>query len=188
MATAMPKFLEKLEYDEPIDPNNTGFMYFSGGVKLFEMFAQHPDMIEMFQANMEAFADMRLDWTQIYDTRELFEGFEVDEKGSNVLFVDIGGGKGIDINRLLKRHPDVPTGRIFLQDLPQVIAAAKATVSEKVVCQPHDFFKEQPVIGEYSPRAIHLKIYSKGPSNNFALITQELVHIFSIRSFMIGMT
>lgn len=170
MAPAMPKFLEKLEYNEPTDPNSTGFMDFSGGVKLFEMFALHPDMVEIFQANMEAYASMRLDWTQIYDTRQLFNGFEVEERNS-FLFVDIGGGKGIDINRLLKRHPDVPSGRIILQDLPQVVAVAKATVSEKVVCQPHDFFKEQPIIGEYRRGVVPGEICLKSSSVNIALLS-----------------
>lgn len=144
----MPGFFEKLNYETPTDPNNTGFMEVSGGMKMFEMFALHPEAVEMFQANMKAYADMRLDWTQIYNTKELFKGFHFDQEGRNTLFVDVGGGPGTDTNRLLKRHPDIPTGRIILQDLPAVVAAAEATVSDKVVCQPYDFFKEQPVIGK----------------------------------------
>lgn len=151
MTSAMPNFLRKLEYETPNDPNKTGFMEMSGGKKLWEMFAQHPGLVETFQANMEAITDMRFDWTQIYDTRELLRGFDFDEEGNNTLLVDVGGGKGTDVNRLLKKHPEIAAGRIILQELAGVVDAAKAagTVSDKVVCQTHDFFEEQPVVGEY---------------------------------------
>lgn len=152
MTSAMPNFLRKLEYETPSDPNKTGFMEMSGGKKLWEMFAQHPGLVETFQANMEALTDMRFDWTQIYDTRELLRGFDFDKERKNTLFVDVGGGKGTDINRLLKKHPDIPAGCIILQEQPGVVAAVKAvgTVSDKVVCQSYDFFEEQPVMGECS--------------------------------------
>lgn len=148
MALVVPKFLQKLQYETPLDPNLTGYMELTGGVKLFEMFARDPQAVEQFAGTMAAFADIKLDWTQIYDTEQLLKGFDFDEEGINILFVDIGGGTGIDINRLLNRHPHINFGRIILQDLPQVVADAKTTVSEKAICQEYDFFKEQPVIGE----------------------------------------
>lgn len=157
MASFNPTFLRKMNYETPTDPNNTGFMAFTGGKKLFEMCALYPWMVEMFQAHMEAYADMRLDWTQIYDTEQLLVGFDFDKEAKNILFVDIGGGKGIDVNRLLKKHPDIPMRRIVLQELPEVMAIASATASEKVICQPYDFFKEQPITGECQ-RQCHLNL------------------------------
>lgn len=186
MTSAMPKFLRKLEYETPSDPNKTGFMEMSGGKKLWEMFAQHPGLVETFQANMEALTDMRFDWTQIYDTRELIRGFDFDKEGKNTLFVDVGGGNGTDINRLLKKHPDIPVGRMILQELPGVVAAAKAagTVSDKVVCQAYDFFEEQPVVGECN----HPWIVGKYAEVNMELLSQGLVRTLSTGFFTTGTT
>jgi hypothetical protein len=60
--------------------------------------------------------------------------------------VDVGGNTGIDISRVLEKHPELPKGSLVLQDLPEVIV--NAHVDEKVTTMAHDFFLPQPVKGE----------------------------------------
>jgi hypothetical protein len=60
--------------------------------------------------------------------------------------VDVGGNTGIDISRVLEKHPDLPKGSLVLQDLLEVIVNAQ--VDEKVTAMAHDFFLPQPAKGE----------------------------------------
>ncbi|OKO99642.1 Demethylsterigmatocystin 6-O-methyltransferase [Penicillium subrubescens] len=59
--------------------------------------------------------------------------------------VDVGGNTGIDISRVLEKHPDLPKGSLVLHDLLDVIVNAQ--VDEKVTAMAHDFFLPQPVKG-----------------------------------------
>ena len=67
-----------------------------------------------------------------------------------VFLVDIGGGKGHDLQELYQKHPKLP-GKLILQDIKGVIEEAKASgLDEKIVPMEHDFFKKQPIIGTYT--------------------------------------
>jgi hypothetical protein len=59
--------------------------------------------------------------------------------------VDVGGNTGIDISRVLEKHPNLPVRSLVLQDVPEVIVNAQ--VDEKVTAMAHDFFLPQPVKG-----------------------------------------
>jgi hypothetical protein len=78
---------------------------------------------------------------------ESFDDFqdEVKRGGSEVFLVDVGGGKGQYLNRLLKEVPGLPGRKIF-QDLPSVIANVD---HNETAAEPmgHDFFTPQPVKG-----------------------------------------
>jgi len=85
---------------------------------------------------------------------ESLDAFESNRKGggSDVFLVDVGGGRGQYLDRLIKSHPELPARNIF-QDLASVVA----TVSQDSVAgepMPHDFFTEQPVHGA---RFYHLR-------------------------------
>ena len=61
------------------------------------------------------------------------------------LFVDIGGGIGVQCVTLRNRFPQT-LGRIILQDLPQTLEHAMAGEGfEKMV---HDFWTPQPIKGK----------------------------------------
>lgn len=62
------------------------------------------------------------------------------------VFVDIGGGTGQQCIALKDRFPGLP-GKVILQDLPLVVAAA--VIPEGVEAMAYDFFTLQPVKGEF---------------------------------------
>ena len=64
-----------------------------------------------------------------------------------VFLVDIGGGKGHDLQELHRKYPKLP-GKLVLQDLKGVIKEAEASgLDEKIVTMEHDFFRPQPIKG-----------------------------------------
>lgn len=89
-----------------------------------------------------------MDWTDIYDTDRLVEGYDFGNN-EGTLLVDVGGAQGVDVKRLLDKQPQIPLGHIVLQDLPDVVGAA--VVDDRVEIMGHDFFQEQPVIGMHPP-------------------------------------
>lgn len=64
---------------------------------------------------------------------------------SEVLIVDVGGGRGEALHDLRTARPDLEGGMI-VQDLPEVIAGMKDTPG--VEAMAHDFFTPQPIKGE----------------------------------------
>ncbi len=109
---------------------------------------------------MAGLAEYKVDWTTIYDTGRLLDGFEpgggggggdddtaaaASPGGGATFLVDVGGGHGVDVRRVLARHPDLPAGSLVLQDLPGVVATAE--VDGRVRLMAHDFFRPQPVEG-----------------------------------------
>lgn len=96
---------------------------------------------------MVGFADMRMDWTDIYDTDTLVKDFDFDTKDDNTLIVDVGGARGLDLGRLLNKQPQIPAGHLVLQDQADVAAAAQALVDSRIKCEAHDFFMPQSMQG-----------------------------------------
>ncbi|KAI7207155.1 hypothetical protein KC352_g17838 [Hortaea werneckii] len=64
---------------------------------------------------------------------------------TDVLLVDVGGGKGHDIASFRENFSDLP-GRLILQDLPQTFACLQER-PDGIELMEHDFFQEQPVKG-----------------------------------------
>ncbi|KAI1358946.1 putative O-methyltransferase [Xylaria arbuscula] len=140
----LPEFLARTGYAEPLDPRNSCYMDLTPErLGMFERCRANPEHQASFTGFMRGLTAYKLDWTQIYDTKILMSDF--DPNGEAPLFVDIGGAHGVDIERLLSRCPDLPSGKLVLQDTPEVLALAK--VSEKITVQAHDFFTPQPVKG-----------------------------------------
>ncbi|KAK2600778.1 hypothetical protein N8I77_010286 [Diaporthe amygdali] len=141
----LPKWLARNHYEAPNDPKNTPYMDISPGkLGIFETWAKEPSLQASFIGMMVGFADMRMDWTDIYDTDRLVEGYDFGNNDGTLL-VDVGGAQGVDVKRLLDKQPQIPLGHIVLQDLPDVVGAA--VVDDRVEIMGHDFFQEQPVIG-----------------------------------------
>ena len=66
-----------------------------------------------------------------------------------VFLVDIGGGKGHDLQELCRKYPELP-GKLVLQDLKGVIIEAEAAavgLDKRITTMEHDFFTRQPIIG-----------------------------------------
>lgn len=85
-------------------------------------------------------------WYDFYPWQErlsLATGGNVEE--DRVLLVDIGGGKGHDLQAFKKRTN--PTGRLVLQDLPGVIQDIKEPLPDGVEAVSYSMFDAQPVRG-----------------------------------------
>ena len=79
--------------------------------------------------------------------KNLVEGAKTED--NSVFLVDLGGGKGHDLQELYQKHPNIP-GKLVLQELKDVIDEAVTTgLDSKIVPMPHDFFTSQPVIGKF---------------------------------------
>lgn len=75
-----------------------------------------------------------------------------DAERSDVFIVDVGGGAGQYLARLVRELPGLP-GRKIVQDLPTVVASVDSSAVPFEV-RPHDFFTPQPVLGA---RYYHLR-------------------------------
>ena len=99
---------------------------------------------------MKAMRSTRRHWTDWYPVQvkllaDALSGAE------DVLFVDVGGGKGHDLEKFSQRFP-AARGRLILQDLPQTLDEV-ADLDGKIELLPHDFFRAQPVRGQRLSRA-----------------------------------
>lgn len=113
------------------------------GLNFFQSLATSAEAQLAFGKGMEGLAAGKADWTGIYDTKALLDGFDL--AGGGAFLVELGGSHGQDITRLLNRHPELPAGSLVLQDLPDVLQPVK--VPEKITVLPHDFFTPQPIRG-----------------------------------------
>ena len=64
---------------------------------------------------------------------------------SAVMFVDVGGGYGHEVQEIKKRYPDLP-GRMILQDLPETIS--QITAAPNTEAMAYNFFTPQLIRGE----------------------------------------
>ncbi|TRX95590.1 hypothetical protein FHL15_003548 [Xylaria flabelliformis] len=144
-----PSFLAKTGYKEPQDAKNTNYAdWCPGNLDFFGKCVADPAYQESFSSFMTGWARYKVPWPEFYDTTSLLEG--ADLSNGAVLCVDIGGHHGIDLTRLLDKHPDIPAGALVLQDLPEVLAGAK-NLNGKIKATPHDMFRPQPMKGYFIP-------------------------------------
>ncbi|KAJ8124221.1 hypothetical protein ONZ43_g13 [Nemania bipapillata] len=141
----LPSFLAKNGYREPHDTQYTNYMdWCPGKLDFFGKCVADPAYQDSFSGFMTGWARYKVPWPEFYDTKSLVDGADLSNGGA--LCVDIGGHHGIDLTRLLDKHPDIPAGSLIVQDLPEVLIGAK-DMNEKIKAMPHDMFKPQPVKG-----------------------------------------
>lgn len=80
-------------------------------------------------------------WLEFYPSNRIFEG----AKQEGPLLVDVGGGRGQDIELFRKKFPDLTIHRLVLEDQPSIIQAAHVGPGIQVVGL--NMFEEQPVKG-----------------------------------------
>jgi fumagillin biosynthesis methyltransferase len=143
----LPKYLAKIGYKEPTAANDNNYSAInSEGLNFFDRLMKYPEYNKSFIGHMTGYTSWKTPWTEVYDTDSLIKGAKLEEAP---LVVDLGGNTGLDISRVLAKHPDLPAGSLVLQDLPEVIE--RANVDEKITKMAHDFFKPQPIKGEIVP-------------------------------------
>lgn len=91
------------------------------------------------QANLQPWMDSKF----FPFNDRLVEG--ADSSDDSVFMVDVGGGKGHDMEEVLLRYPGLP-GVIVLQDQKDVINEATG-LNPRIRTMAHDFFSAQPVKG-----------------------------------------
>ncbi|CAJ2504966.1 Uu.00g123600.m01.CDS01 [Anthostomella pinea] len=147
----LPKYLAKIGYKEPQDAKNTNYAdWCPEKLDFFSKCVAEPAYQDSFSGFMTAWATYKLPWPEFFDTKSLVAGADLSNGG--VLCVDIGGHHGLDLTRLLNKHPDVPAGSLVLEDLPEVVSGAK-NVNGKIKVLPHDMFQSQPVKGSLLKRS-----------------------------------
>ncbi|KAL9593641.1 MAG: hypothetical protein Q9219_007457 [cf. Caloplaca sp. 3 TL-2023] len=147
---ALPDFLESTHYKNPSDPVAGSFQFAHQTTDTpFEYMNKRPETLVRLQSHMAGYRTGRASWMDhdFYPVEaNLIQGAEIVDSES-VFLVDIGGGKGHDLQELIRKHLYLP-GKLVLQDLDTVIADAKATgLDKKIVPMAHDFFTEQPIVG-----------------------------------------
>ena len=97
---------------------------------------------------MKAMRSTRRHWTDWYPVQaKILAG--ADCGTHDVLLVDVGGGKGHDLDRFSQRFP-AASGRLVLQDLPKTLEGV-IDLGANIELVPHDFFEAQPIRGLSQP-------------------------------------
>lgn len=117
------------------------------GTPVWAIMAQDPEKIQAFQVGM-AGIDVAIPVVGHFDFSSLKNSSEEVEKGV-VELVDVGGGHGVVLKKILDAHPELTAKNCVLQDRPDVIEMAKSNgiLPSETQFMPHDFMTENPVKG-----------------------------------------
>lgn len=120
------------------------------GKTAFQIMDQNPARLAAFQKGQGNVAE-RNAVAGLYDFDALAK-----EKADVPVLVDVGGGQGYAIARIIKAYPAIRAEQCVLQDTPDVIELAKKNemLQPGVQFQAHDYFTPQPL---KHARAYHLR-------------------------------
>lgn len=148
-----PDFLAHTNYRKPLDDKDSCYINaFPERKSFFGRCKANPVHQESFSSFMDLWAKQKRSWPEFYDTTALFQG--ADLSGGGAFVVDVGGHHGIDLLRVLEKHPDLPAGSLVLQDLPEVISSVRLA-TDKIQTMEIDLFAPkavQPVSGRPNPK------------------------------------
>ncbi|KAI7787340.1 S-adenosyl-L-methionine-dependent methyltransferase [Diaporthe eres] len=144
----LARFLAKNHYQDPLDKTKFDNYADLFGCDFFDLCQRDPSAGGSFIGLMTALANHKMDWTDVYDTDILVQDADLSDSGP-ALFVDIGGGHGLDSARFLAKHPELSTSaKIVVQDLPEVVSThAKERLGPRIERMAYDFFQPQPLLG-----------------------------------------
>lgn len=141
-----PQYFSKVGYKNPVTAPGVWQHAFDTDLSYFEYLSANPAYFTSFQTAMkETVSSEQPGWCDIFPAETLLAGATDDEPA---VIVDVGGGWGHDLEKMLKKHEDGKM-RLVLQDLPKVIQSA--TQNPRIEKIEHDFKTEQPVKGIQSP-------------------------------------
>lgn len=143
----MPAYLEQIKYRNPTESDRGPFQYaMKTDLGMFDYLNERPKRLAVFNTFMEGQRKGRADWFEYYPVEDsLCEGSEEDF----VLIVDVGGGRGHDLEALKRAFPDL-RGRLVVQDLPKTIDEIDH-LGPGIESMKHDFFTPQPIKGTTAP-------------------------------------
>ncbi|KAI1466310.1 putative O-methyltransferase [Daldinia caldariorum] len=150
----LPEYLRNTNYALPTSVTDGPFQAaHKTDLTAFAWLDKTPPYLQAFNNYMSAYRSGKPSWVDpgFYPVSErLVEGFNPEY--SDVLLVDVGGGKGHDLHELREKHPQLP-GKLILQDREAVISSLSEKDGGVFEALSHDFFTAQPV---KHARAYHL--------------------------------
>ena len=148
------------QYREPDDPLQNPYTIHSGqpGVPVWEIMSRTPSRLRTFQLGM-AGIDVAIPATghfdfgaALRDTNTDTDTPEEDDNGTAVQLVDVGGGTGGTLRKILDAYPDdIKPGRVVLQDRKEVVELARrgGMLPEGVRIMEGDFMGVQTIRSEF---------------------------------------
>ncbi|GAB1194350.1 hypothetical protein APSETT444_003595 [Aspergillus pseudonomiae] len=146
----VPEYLQLIGYKNPDDPLFAPLQFAHNFQQnSFAWLCEKPAALTRFNAFMEGQRADRPHWADWFPIPDrILASAHKDSDGP--LLVDIGGGRGHDLLGFKQRFPDAP-GKLILEDLPVVIAAARSALDLEgngIDVVGYDFFaQEQPIKG-----------------------------------------
>ncbi|GKZ29847.1 hypothetical protein AbraIFM66950_006708 [Aspergillus brasiliensis] len=140
----VPEFLRNTNFQNPSGALNGALQYAEKTDKsLWDWVPTQPGFLDACNTFMEADRGSRPSWLEWFPVKErIIDGFDGSE--SDVLLVDVAGGRGHDLVAFQSKFFEVE-GRLILEDLPHVVA--EATQHPKIEHVPFDLFQAQPIQG-----------------------------------------
>ncbi|CBF87196.1 hypothetical protein AN2609.2 [Aspergillus nidulans FGSC A4] len=143
----LPEFLEKQKYKNPGRPDASAFQYAHQTEDTFyRWLQQRPTLYSAFCGMMKCTGEFQARWPDLFPVRERFEPFRGCNAERPLRVVDVAGGTGYTLQRLLNKIPDLQA-ELTLQDLPEVLENGPVQADVRIRRMPHNFFEPQPVIG-----------------------------------------
>ena len=145
-------------YQFPQGPEEKSAFEYANGMKLWEFLEKN----EAHRRDFDKFMSLRRQGLPLW--HETFPMASqlcpaVRKNSQAVLLVDIGGGRGHDIQSFHNKNPDV-SGRLILQDLAIVLDEVETQgILEGIELMRHDIFTPQPVKG-FLPTSLHFRASS----------------------------
>lgn len=134
---------------EPEDPlfNPYTFYHKQEGTPVWAIMNQDEERFRTFQTGM-AGIDLAIPVIGHFDFSRLKNSPEDDAAGI-VELIDVGGGHGAVLKKILDTHPELSPRNCVLQDRPEVVQLSKTNgiLPDEVQRQEHDFMTEQPIRG-----------------------------------------
>ncbi|KAJ3537753.1 hypothetical protein NM208_g6185 [Fusarium decemcellulare] len=141
--------VSKGKYEEPQDALHNPYTtyYKQEGTPVWSIMMQYPERFLAFQTGMSGI-DVAIPVTGHFDFSTLKNTPEDDSNGI-VELVDVGGGEGVVLSKILEAHPKLTPKNCMLQERPEVIKLAKIkeNLPGDVQLVEHDFMTEQPIKG-----------------------------------------
>ena len=149
---AMPNYFSHFGLIEPPNISNTPLAFYENklGTNIFDIIHATPERQASFMTAMTGFSAGSPP-LGTYDLSWVLQHTGADSDPERALVVDAGGGKGQALLAMFEAVPDLPRSRCVLEDLPEVLDAAKKEgvnpALEGVQLVPFDLHAGQPVKG-----------------------------------------
>ncbi len=136
----LPEYFKQKGWKTPDDVDNPPFSVALGTKsRYFDYLSSKPYYQKAFDSVMASpYRRDEIDWLDFFPVEKKLQV----QSASDVVLVDIGGGRGKDIQAFHEKFPSLQ-GRLVLQDLPHVLDTAD--LPSVIEIRPHSFFDEQPV-------------------------------------------